>query len=258
MSLRFIKTALLTQCKLNLVLKLSFLLKLLAVVLKHGLFLLTWMFFFNRYVNIVGWGFSEMLAMYGFFSFGVGVVEMFFYGLRDLPHMVDTNLLDNYLTQPRSVLLNVALAKGDIVAFSEIINGLLLLGISNYLKSDLFFLFFLLPLSALFIFSLHLYLSSISFFVKNSREFVRELYRNATIIAGQPNSAYKGALKILTLTLIPTAYLSFFPIEFLRTHNNLLFLCAYLGTFVFFGFAWWFFYLGLSRYESSSVFSNKY
>lgn len=257
-NLRFLRTALLLQLKLNFALKLSFFIKVGAIVLRQGLFLFMWGFFFNRYHSINGWNFQEMLAMYGVIAFGIGFVEMVFYGIRDLPVLIENNQLDNFLTQPRNILINVALSKGDLSAASEIIYGLLLLLISGYLTSELFILFMILPLSILFVFSLYLYLNTVAFFMKNSQGFVKDLMQNANIVATQPNSAYQGLLKIITMTVLPVSYLSFFPIEFLRTHHFLNLLYAYSGTTVFFISSCWFFYKGLSRYESSSIVFQRY
>ncbi len=253
----FIKKALQTQVKLNVILKLSFLVKVLSIFLKQGLFLVTWSFFFYKYGEVDGWTFRELIAMYGIISFGVGTVEMFFYGVREIPMYVETNQIDNFLLQPRNVLLNIALSKGDVVAFSEIVYGLILMGLSGYMTKG-YMLYFLLPLSPLFIFSLFLYLSSVSFYMQNSFGFVRELYQNANIVATQPASAYRGFFKVITLTVLPTAYISFFPIESLRLHAYKSLLISYAGALTFFLIACLFFYRGLRQYESSSTISYKY
>jgi ABC-2 type transport system permease protein len=256
--LNYLQHALKYQLKLMLTLRISFFINLIAILLKQGFFIITWKFFFNKYTAVNSWEFTEMLAMYGLVSFGTGVVEMFFYGVRNIPSLVETNQIDYLLTQPQNILLSVALSKGDVTAFAEIIYGFLLLLLSGYLKTHLLWLFMLLPLSALFIFSLHVYVGSLSFFLKNSQGLLVELYRNANTLATQPNSAYGRFLKILTLTVLPVAYLSFFPVEFLRTHLLFYIILSYLGTLGFFGIACWLFYKGLSHYESGSTFSYRY
>jgi len=255
---RFFITVLMIQLELTFSLRTSFFVKVGAIILKQGLFLVMWGFFFNKYNSINGWHFEEMLAMLGLTVFSIGVVELLFYGVRDLSAIVDNNQLDHYLTQPKGVLINVALSKGDISAISEIIYGLILLIISGYLISELLFLLLILPLGVLFIFSLYLYLGSISFYMKNSQGFVHDLIQNANTVATQPNCAYHGFFKIFTMTILPTTYLSFFPIEFLRGHMIYNLLYAYGGTLLFFFLAYTFFYQGLKRYESGNSISQKY
>ncbi|MCH9610405.1 MAG: hypothetical protein S4CHLAM81_12920 [Chlamydiales bacterium] len=255
--MNFWRTLFATQIKLSLAMRLSFWVKVLLIFVKQGLYVVTWAFFFDRYISVNGWGFAEMLSMYGMVSMSIGIVETFFYGVRDLPLLIETHQLDNYMTQPRNVLLNVILAKGDVTAAAEAIYGMILILISGYLSSPIWILL-LLPLVSIGIFSLYLYLSSIAFFLQNSQSFVRELYSNANIVATHPNSAYRGFFKVLTLTLLPTAYLSFFPVEFLRTHAWHYLGISYLGVLIFLGVAIAFFYQGLGRYESSSMISQKY
>lgn len=251
-SLRFLKSALMANFKLSMAWRIAFFVNILLVIVKQSLFLITWNFFFEKYELIQGWSFSDMLLMYGIVSFSIGFVELFFYGLRDLPRMVETNQLDTYLLQPKSLILNIAMSRGDMAAIGEILLGVMLIGYSGYLANSSFLVLTILPMGVVFIFSLYLYLSSIAFFIKNSNHFIRELYSNANIIATQPNSAYRGTFRLFTLTFLPTAYISFFPVEFIRTIAFNCLIIAYLGTLSFLLVAIWIFKKGLKRYESGS------
>lgn len=248
--MHFLKTAICTNFKLSVALRAAFLITLCIVIAKHLLYLVTWNVFFARYKTVQGWNFEEMLLMYGIVSFSIGIVEVFFYGLKELPRMIEMHQLDVFLLQPKNLILNVAMSKGDISAIGEVILGILLMIYSGYFLSPAIVLVgFLGPV---FIFSFYLYLSSLAFFITNSTNFIRELYQNANIVATQPNSAYRGLFRIFTLTLLPTAFISFFPIEYFRTGLlQYLFLTA-LGTGIFFSTACWIFYCGLKRYESGS------
>ncbi len=248
--MRYLITAFKTNFRLSITLKISFIITIFIVIAKQPLFLIAWKSFFGKYHIVQGWDFKDMALMYGIVSFGIGFVEVFFYGLRELPRLIETHQLDVYLLQPKNLILNIALSKGDITALGEIILGILLMSYSGYLLS--FTIILIAFLAIVFIFSLYLYLSSMRFFVQNGTNFVRELYQNANIVATQPNSAYRGLFKIFTMTLLPTAFMSFYPVEFLRTGllENLYF--ATLGTFLFFLGAQLLFKLGLRRYESGN------
>jgi len=248
--IRFLMAAMRINFRLSIALRAAFLITVSIVIAKHCLYLLSWNFFFTRYKTIQGWNFEEMLLMYGIVSFSIGIVEVFFYGLKEFPRMVEMQQLDVFLLQPKNIILNIAMSKGDISAIGEVVLGILLIGYSGYLFSpEILFIAFL---GTIFIFSLYLYLSSIALFMTNSTNFVRELYQNANIVATQPNSAYRGVFRIFTLTLLPTAFISFFPVEYLRTGliHHLLF--ASFGTSAFFIIACAVFYYGLKRYESGS------
>jgi ABC-2 type transport system permease protein len=251
--LNFLWRLLLTNFRLSLAYRGAFVFTVIITVVKQILFLLSWHFFFEKYKVIQGWNFEHLLVAYGSVCFSVGFVETFFYGLKDLPRMVETGQLDSFLLQPKNVILNIAMSKGDMSALGELITGVLLISYSGYFINSFPAIILILSLSTVFMFSLLLYISCISFFVKNSFDFIRELNLNAIIVATQPNVAYRGLLKMLTFTILPVAFLSFFPIEFLRTGYWYYLCVTVVGTLFFFGLACWIFYIGLKRYESGNI-----
>jgi len=253
----FMTTALKTNLRYALALKLSFYLNLFVAVLKQGLFLVSWYFFFQKYVDINGWDFNDLLLMNGFVLIGLGSVEFFFGGIKDLPRIVECNMLDSYLLQPKNVIFNIALSKTYVSALGDLLTGIIAIIFSGYFYSSFWLVLLMLPISILFIFSMYLYFGSLSFFMSHANEYIKELYQNVIIFATQPNSAYTGLLKWISLTIIPIGFISFFPVEFVKYNNFFYFLCAVAGTASFFFGACWFFYFGLKRYESGSGIKTK-
>ncbi len=251
--LKFLWLAVVTNFKLSLALRFAFFITMVITIVKQLLFLVAWNFFFEKYKVIQGWNFNNMILMYGIVGFSIGCVETFFYGLRDLARIIDNNQLDTFLLQPKNVILNIAMSKGDLSALGEIVTGVILIIYSGYLVKAFPVILLILLIGILFVFSLFLYLGCIGFFMRDAYEFVRELSLNAIIIATQPNAAYRGAFKILTFTVLPVAFLSFFPIEYLRTGILKYLFFSLLGTTLFLGVAWWVFYTGLKRYESGNM-----
>lgn len=250
---KFLYTLMMNNFRLSLALKGTFYFTIVLTVVKQLLFLLVWRFFFIKYQVVQGWHFNSMLLMYGSVCFSIGVVEAFFFGLKDLPKMIETGQLDTFLLQPKNVVLNVAMSKGDMAAFGEIVTGIVVIAYSGYLQQSPFMVGAILLLGTVFIFSLLLYISCIAFFMKDSFDFIRELNLNAIIVASQPNVAYRGMLKMLTFTVLPVAFLSFYPIEYLRTGLWKYLLFSALGTAIFFAVAYSIFHLGLKRYESGNI-----
>lgn len=255
---RFIFTAIITHFRLSFANRLSFFLTIAVTVLKQILFLISWKFFFGKYKIVQGWNFDDMLVMYGIVCFAIGFLEAFFYGLKDLPRMVENGQLDSFILQPKNILLNVALSRGDMAAFGEILTGIILIFASGYLVSAFIPIVFILILSVLFVFSLTVYLNSIAFFMPNATDFIRELNLNVAIMASQPNAAYRGLFKMLTFTILPVALLSFLPIEYLRTHALKYLVFATIGNVVFFTIAITLFKRGLQRYESGNILIHRF
>lgn len=250
--LKFLQLSLITNLKLSLTSRLTFILTILITVIKQIIFLIGWNFFFNKYKIVQGWNFNEMLLMYGEVIITIGVAEVFFFGLRELPRLIESQELDTFILQPKNLILNIALSKGDMSSIGEIVAGFILVFYSGYLHTSPLLVLVIALMGILFMFTLFLYLGCIAFYMKESHDFVRELTLNAIIMATQPNAAYQGALKMLTFTLLPVGFLSFFPIEFLRTHQTKYLFLSLLGTLIFFAVACLLFYRGLKAYESGN------
>ncbi len=251
----FIKSAILLNFKLSLAHRTAFLFSILIIVLKQILMLMTWKFFFAKYQSVHGWHFNDMVFMYGLVAFSLGFVDAFFYGLKQLPRYIENNQLDTFLLQPKNIILNVALSKGDITSLGEVLTGILLICYSGYFTESFFSVLLILLTGTLFTFALILYLHCIGFFMKDAYDFARELNLNAAIMATQPSTAFKGAFRMLTFTLLPVGFLSFFPVEFIRTGIIQHLWWTLSGTLIFFALACFLFNFGLKRYESGNMMS---
>lgn len=251
----FMKSALLLNFKLSLAHRMAFLLSIIIIVMKQILMLMTWKFFFAKYQYVQGWQFNDMIFMYGLVAFCLGFVDAFFYGLKQLPRYIENNQLDTFLLQPKNVVLNIALSKSDITSLGEALTGILFIFYSGYLTNAFFSIILLLLTGLLFCFALVLYLHCIGFFMKDAYDFARELHLNAVIMATQPSTAFKGAFKMLTFTLLPVGFLSFFPVEFIRTGLIQHLWWTLSGTLIFFVVACLLFNVGLKRYESGNMMS---
>jgi ABC-2 type transport system permease protein len=250
---KFIRAAIIHNFVLSIVFKTAFIINLGIAVLKQAFFLVAWHFFFQKYTHVNGWIFNDLLLVCGLLSIGIGVVEILFFGLKDLPQIVETNALDRYLLQPQNLILNIALSRGQISSLGDVFTGVIAIWYGGFFSTYLLSTLLCIPLAIIFIFALYLYLGCISLYIKNSSEFIRELYRNSIIIASQPNSSYTGFLKILTITVLPVAFLSFFPVEFVKHSSYKYFFISYLGAIGFLYTSCIIFYNGIKRYESGNL-----
>lgn len=251
--LRFLWMAICLNLKRSMAMRGAFIITMIVTITKQLLFLVTWSFFFGKYKMVQGWTFENMIVAYGILCFAMGFVEAFFYGIKELPQVIETGQLDTFLLQPKSIILNVALSKGDVSAIGEVLTGLLLIGYSGYFITALPVILLLMIITTLFMFSLLLYLSCIAFFMGNASDFIKELNLNAIIVATQPNAAYSGVFKIFTFTILPVAFLSYFPVEYFRTGLWQYLFITLAGTGIFFGIAYGLFKQGLKRYESGNM-----
>jgi ABC-2 type transport system permease protein len=248
--IRYFLTVLRINIQKALSIKAAFISILLINIIKQASFLIAWDVFFDKYKTMNGWEFPDLLVMYGIVSLGRGITEMFLYGIKRVSTLIESNQLDVFLLQPKSLIFNIAFTKLELDSLGECIVGFLLIGYAGQLTNPLFWI--VLPFAALFSFALYLYINALRFFIPNSNSLVQELLTSASIVTSQPNSAYRGMFKVFTMTLLPAAFISFFPVELLRTGLFEHWLWTALGTIGFFLGARALFYKGLKRYESGN------
>jgi ABC-2 type transport system permease protein len=223
--------------------------KIIASTLKHVMFVLAWKPFYLSYSNINGWDYKHHLFTIGLITIGIGLTEVFFDGLRDLPQMIECGSLDRFLTIPRDPILTLAMSKSCLHSLSDILAGTLMLLFSELATAITILLIFF---SSLFFFSIYLYLGSLRFFINESNTIILDLYSKTILIAMQPNSSYTGLLKIITHSILPVCLVSFYPTEYIRNKNFLFLLISIIGTVLFYLTARSLFFFGLTRYESAN------
>ncbi len=250
--LKFLGISILTNIKISLSRRLAFIISLITVTLIQTAFIASWKSFFNTYESVAGWEFKDMLLSYGSTAMSIGLAEMLFFGLRDLSKIVETGQLDVFLIQPKHIIIKVALSKSHFPALGEILVGLGFVVYSGYLFVHPFQFLIIFFLGTIFVFSIYIYLGCLSFFTDGASELVKDLRTAVLITAGQPNSAYSGILRFVTLSFLPVAYWSFFPVEYIRTGNIKFLFFSCTGTFLFLFISIWIFNQGLKRYESGS------
>jgi ABC-2 type transport system permease protein len=224
----------------------SFWIKLILSMIKHLLFALSWKPFYAIFDNIHGWQFEHHILMIGMVTFGTGIVEVFFDGLRDLPIIIESGKLDKYLLQPKDPILMIALSKITITSWSDVLAGITLIGLSGLF--DISILLFLV-LAGLFFFSLYLYVGSLRFFIPGSSDLLLDIYSKTLIIASQPNVSYSSILKVLTFSVLPVCLISFLPIQYIREKQMYLLIICVMGGLCFHIVARFVFFKGIKRYE---------
>ena len=98
---------------------------------------------------------------------------------------------------------------------------------------------------------------SLSFFLGNAGALADQ-WRNTLIsFSTYPPTLFQGAVKILLYTVIPAGFVSYLPVEALRSMSPIYALLSIGGALSLLGAGTGSFYLGLRRYESGNLVSMK-
>ena len=93
--------------------------------------------------NIGGYSFKQVLLLWGLAAMGYGVSRFFFKNAFDLSDIINTGKLDNYLVQPKNVLLSVITSDVEVSALGDILYGYIILFLYGFsIRNFLLYTFF--------------------------------------------------------------------------------------------------------------------
>lgn len=222
---------------------------------QHALYLLIWVVMFEHIPSIGGWTREHLFLAYGLGIFAWGMLAFIGYGLRTLPQQIDQGELDIALTQPKPVLMNIAVSSSKGSGPPETIMGVLLMLYCGWSLGLSLPLLLLMACCAFLVFaSIVLMIASLGFWVGQMYEWAEELYYNLFIISNRPEGIFTGVLKIITFTAMPVAFMTWLPVRVLIDKQYELIIITFIATLVLMGLAIKLFYRGLSHYESGNRF----
>ncbi len=233
--------------------KVTFISNILFMILNNASFIVQWVILYAIKDNIGGYSFKQVLLLWGLAAMGYGVSRFFFKNAFNLSDMINTGKLDNYLVQPKNVLLAVLTSDIEVSALGDILYGYILLfiyGIS--IKS--FLLYTLFGITAGFILvSVSVIFSSLAFWFGRVEVISNTLNSIMTNFATYPEGIFKGIIKILFYTILPLGFSSYMPIQIMTNFNLFNLFIVILIVILFVSLAFFIFYKGLKRYSSTNL-----
>lgn len=237
--------------------KTSFILNILLMIINNAFFIIQWVIIFEITPTIGGYGFNDLLLLWGLSAGGFGLATMFFNGARSIPNMVYMGKLDVFLTQPKNVLINVCTSSTSTSGIGDFLYFFIVLIIINAKLSVWLMSLPLLIISALITTSMFIIFSTLSFYVKRG-DALNSAFTSAFItFSTYPPTIFSVSIKILLFTLIPVGFAVFIPYELLTAFSfgNLAILLAVVVFLV--ALAFILFYKGLKRYSSGNLLSAR-
>ncbi|MDO5518389.1 MAG: ABC-2 family transporter protein, partial [Clostridium sp.] len=173
-----------------------------------------------------GWGFDELLFIYGFAQIPRGIDHL----LTDNVWMIAFRLVirgefDRYLLRPMNPFFQVISDKFQPDALGELLMGFCLIGISiqkgivqvTFINIILFIISVL--AGALIYTDIKLFFASLAFWVQNSGGILQLAY-NMSDFAKYPISIYSKPVRVLLSTLVPFAFVAFYDIQYQIIDGN--------------------------------------
>ena len=238
--------------------KSSFYTQIIMMMLNNAFFILQWLIIFGITDSIGGYGFSEIMLLWGLTASTFGLAHMFFGGVFEIGTMVYNGKLDVFLTQPKNVLINLASSRSSISAIGDLLYGFVALAIAG---ATWWWYLALIPVAfvgALIYVGVIVCYQSLSFYVKNGSALADIMDSAMFHFSTYPPVIFNTAIKILLFTIIPCGFIFFVPLDSIFLGFNIWWILGMLAFAIFVvTMAFVLFNKGLKRYNSGNLMGGR-
>lgn len=237
--------------------KITFITNILFMILNNATFIIQWLVLFNIKEEIGGYGFKEVLLLWGLAAGAFGIAHIFFDGAFDMSRLIINGKLDTYLVQPKNVLISVITSKSSVSAIGDLIYGYIILFIYGFTIPRFILFTFLIILGGIVLTEVSVIMSSLCFWIVRGELLADNVNSVMTNFATYPDTIFKNSVRLLLYTFIPVGISAYLPLK-IMLEFNMLNVGIIIGMTILFGIlAFTLFNKGLKRYSSSNLMSSR-
>lgn len=232
----------------------AFLSQLFAMLLNNLMWVTFWGLFFTRFPVLRGWTIEDVVTVWAIAATGFGLAHAIYGNALQIATLITQGQLDVWMLYPRVLLPHLLLGRMTASSWGDLLFGYgVYLG---FVHPDWvhFGLFVILTTSvaALFV-GFSVLTGSLSFYLGNASA-LSEQWRFAMLtFSYYPGTLFEGAIKIVLFSIIPAGFVTYLPIEALRSLSWTHAVWTIVGSLTVLGVGVGVFYHGLRRYESGNL-----
>lgn len=245
------------QIKSTMEYKKDFIISIISQILSSVFAFITIFFLFDKFGNIEGYNFKEILICFVISYAGFALAECFFRGFDHFDRFLANGEFDRMLVRPRNILLQIIGGKIELSKFGRagvgiIIIIILLLTTPELLRVDKLITMILMLFGTIIIYAcLFVLKAGITFFTTQSLEIMNIFTDGGRDLSQYPLDIYNKIIKNFFTFIIPLAFVNYYPLLYIieRT-NNKLYIIAPLLTILFIIPCYIVWKIGLRKYKS--------
>lgn len=236
----------------------SFFMQIIMMILNDFFFIIQWYIIFSLVDDIGGYGFKETMLLWAIAAGGFGVARTFFAGAWKIKDMVYEGRLDVYLTQPKSVLINVATSSTEVSALGDILYSFVVLAI---IGAPWWWYLAMIPaiiLAGLIYTGMYVTYVSLCFHIKNGDAAARAAETIFNKTDKYPSAIYSTAVKWILCTVVPAFFYTLVPAQYIFLTPNIWWILGTIAvTALWVLLAFVSFNSGLKKYNSGSLMGGR-
>lgn len=215
-------------------------------------------FLFDKFGNIEGYTFENVLICFSISYFGFSIAECFFRAFDHFDKMIANGEFDRVLVRPRSIILQVLGLKVEFAKFGRCLASLVIviwviIRNPDLLETEKLITLTLMAIGTIIIYaSLFVLKAGITFFTTQSLEIMNIFTDGARDLAQYPLNIYHKWVKNFFTYILPLALVNYYPLLYIieRTYNKLyMFLPIFSIFFIIPCYIVW--NIGLRKYKST-------
>lgn len=238
--------------------KTSFFLKVIMMVANNAFFIIQWYIIFSLVDNIAGYTFNDVILIWGISAGGYGLAHLLFANAFNIDEIIYEGKLDVYLTQPKSVLINLISSSTSVSAIGDILYCFIALAI---IGAPWWWYIAIIPviiISAIIFIGCVVTFKSIAFYVKKGGA-VADVITHAIVMFGTyPGRIFTGLAKVILYTIVPVGVMVFLPAENIFMAFDFKWIIGFVSIAIFWSIlAFVSFKVGLKKYNSGNLMSSR-
>jgi ABC-2 type transport system permease protein len=232
----------------------AFVAQIVAMFVNDCVWVIFWTLFFNRFPVLRGWDVRDVITVWAIAAAGFGIAHAIFGNTLELARLIAQGQLDVWMQYPRALLPHMLLGRMSAAAWGDAIFGYAVYIAFVRPDATRFALFVVLSLSVAVVFVAFGVISgSIAFFLGNSAVLTDQWRMAMLTFSTYPSTLFTGFVKVLLFTVVPAGFVTYLPIEALRSLSLVDAALAVAGSLGLLGVSAVIFHVGLRRYESGNL-----
>ncbi len=215
-------------------------------------------FLMERFHQVMGYTYGEVVLCYGIFLLGYSLAECISRGFDAFSRMVRQGTFDRIMLRPRSTVLQILGSGFELNRLGHLLQAAVMFAYGVYV-SDVSWTFFralavicMLIGGALLFTGLFMIYAALCFFTLEGLEFMNVFTDGAKEYGKYPIDVYGKRIMRLCTFVVPYTLVQYYPLQYVlgRSQNGLL-IIAPLGTILFLGLCAIVWRAGIRHYQSA-------
>ena len=235
----------------------SFIVSVIAQIVSSLFSFLSILFLFDRFGNIEGYTFKDILICFAVAYFGFSISECFFRGFDHFAQILSNGEFDRMLTRPRNLVIQVLGTKIEFQKIGKAITGIITLTIvimynKQLLQIDKLITIFLMICGTIIIYSgLFVIKAAITFFTTQSLEIMNIFTDGGRDLSQYPLNIYKEWVLDFFTYILPLAFVNYYPLLYLIDKSeNILYAISPILSILFLIPCYVLWKIGVKKYKS--------